>query len=180
MCAKPDIKIYINHHHHHKSHLKMWLTSGSHSCVTQTSLVSNDILLIMNAHICSYFDGLNPLFYNYKHKLISIHDTILMLSVHKQIRLIHISFHNGIYNILISKMQHSTNMCQNFGAFSSWCVWWEKCLAKNVLSEFQCTCWFGRCSVRNNRYTIKIKWDVITTYATFNRHIKFHFTEHGT
>jgi len=47
-----------------------------------------------------------------------------MLSVHKQIRLLHISFQNGTYNILISKMQHTTNMWWNSGAFSCSCVWW--------------------------------------------------------
>jgi hypothetical protein len=42
------------------------------------------------------------------------HDTILMLSVH---RLMHITFHTGTYNSLISQMQHSINMRQNSGAF---------------------------------------------------------------
>jgi len=38
----------------------------------------------------------------------------------------------------------------------------------------------SRRSVRNDHYTIQIKWGVIATYATFNRHIKFHFNGHGT
>ena len=87
------------------------------------SFHANDILFIINARICFYFDSTNPLFQNYKHKLIPIHDTILMLSINKQIRLIHISFLTGTYNILISLMRHSMNRWWNSGAFSC-CRFW--------------------------------------------------------
>jgi len=40
-----------------------------------------------------------------------------MLSVHKQIRLTHISFHIGTYNVLVSLMRHSMDMWCNSGDF---------------------------------------------------------------
>ena len=80
------------------AHLRFTLLFYTNFIISHAS----DILLIMNVHICFYFDSTNPLFSNYKHKLIPTHNTILTLSVHKQITLTHISFHSGTYNILIS------------------------------------------------------------------------------
>jgi len=65
------------------------------------SFHANSILFIMNAQICFYYDSINSLFQNYKHKSIPTHDTILRQSVHKQITPIHILFQNRTYNNLI-------------------------------------------------------------------------------
>jgi len=140
MCAKPHTKIYINNHHH-KNHLKMWLTSGSHSCDSQTSSVFTPITsswLCMLTSLSTYMVSILVLKLQTQINTNTQHNPM-----HIQITPIHITFHTGTYNILIS---------------------WENCLTKNILREFPSTHWFRRCSIHKNYYVINIKSDVIRTY----------------